>query len=63
MTTSFEGTAAENMHMATFSHGASAVSTLYNASVHTFTFVFRRAFGVVGSAFADAEERRGDRMV
>lgn len=56
----FEGSAAEKM--ATIRHGASAMSALYNASVPIFTVVIRRAFGVAGGAFADPEDKRGERI-
>jgi len=47
---------------ATIRHGASAMSTLYNATIPIYTVIIRRAFGVAGGVFADPEDGAGTRV-
>lgn len=48
--------------MATIRHGASAMSSLYHATIPIYTVVIRRAFGVAGGAFADPEDGKNTRI-
>lgn len=54
------GSVAEKM--ATIRHGAAALAALYQASVPIFTIIIRRAFGVAGGAFAEADDGWGKRV-